>query len=446
MPPAGEVIEKIVTSVSPDQQCSLYLPSAYSVARKWPLLIIMDPRGRAPMALELFRASAETRGYVLMSSYQTRSDTAWAVTTDALKALLQESEQRFAVDHSRIYLAGLSGTSRAAWAYAKALGGTVAGVVGVAGARPHTLELDDQAVEFDYFGITGTTDFNHREMVELSEHLEQVGADHRLEIFEGGHSWPPPTLSNAAIEWFDLQAMRDDRIPASDEFIDEQLARAIERFELADQPLERHRRCSEIVRDFSEWHDVDSYEKQCEELASQPSFKQARTRRRKLFNQEVTYLQHRLASWLESIRHTDRSPPTVSRSMIDLQIKPLQKKAQLKDDPLTANSAQRLLDDVYANVSFYLPRDFRKAGDFERAVLALRLAVEIAPERRRAYWGLAEAYAASGRSDKAFEALRAAIALGKVDIERLETDSTWKTLRESPAWQEILELAGSASS
>jgi tetratricopeptide (TPR) repeat protein len=179
---------------------------------------------------------------------------------------------------------------------------------------------------------------------------------------------------------------------------------------------------------------------------SQSSFKQARARRRKLFSQEATYVQHRLAFWLESIRRTERSPPTVSRSLIDLQIKPLQKKSQLKNDPATANSAQRLLDDVYANVSFYLPRDFRKAGDYERAALALRLAVEIAPERPRAYWGLAEAYAESGRTEKAFEALRAAIALGRVDIERLETDPSWEALRDQPAWQEILELASSASS
>ena len=127
---------KVVTAASPDQQYSLYLPSSYSSAKTFPLLIVMDPRGRAVMALELFQQGAARHDYIIMSSYQTRSDTAWEVTTNALKALLIEAETRYSVDHTRVYLAGLSGTSRGAWGYANALIGTVAGVVGVAGGPP----------------------------------------------------------------------------------------------------------------------------------------------------------------------------------------------------------------------------------------------------------------------------------------------------------------------
>ena len=443
--PNGQVIRKIVTSSSPDQQYSLYLPSSYSVDRRWPLLIVMDPRGKAPMALNLFVEEAEARGYVVMSSYQSRSDTAWSVTTEALQALLQESEKRYAVDHSRVYLAGFSGTSKAAWAYANALKGTVAGVFGVAGARPHLIEVDDQEVEFDYFGVTGTTDFNHREMVELSEYLEQIGAPHRLEIFEGGHRWPPPEISNLALDWFDLQAMRDKRIPTENRFVDDHLKWAIDRFEAADEPLERRRRCFEIVRDFSGLRDVDAYEKQCQALGKDPSVKQALAKQKKLFNQETIYVHKRLAPWLETVRRTDRSPPSVSRSLIELQIEPLKKKAEQLEDPETAHHAQRLLDDVYANVSFYLPQEFRQGGDYDRALLALRIAVEVAPEKRRAHWALAEIYAQTGQTGSAIEALTKAIAMGRVDIERLKTDPAWESLRFLPTWQALIDQADSAS-
>ncbi len=445
MPPVGETVEKITTTVSPDQQYSLYLPSAYSVAKKWPLLVIMDPRGRAPMALELFRASAERRGYILMSSYQTRSDTEWSVTTESLKAMLQEAEARYSIDESRIYLAGLSGTSRAAWAYAHALKGMVAGVVGVAGGRPATLEVDDETVDFVHFGVTGTTDFNYREMVELAAYLDGIGAQYRLEIVEGGHAWPSAEITNQAIDWFELQAMRAKQAPRSVASVDKEFELAVERLKNVEGVLEEYRRTNEIIRDFGGLRDVDDYISRSANLAASGDLEEATIAQAKIFVQERTYLRQRFGPWLTRTRSSDQDLSTLSRSLMDLQIETLKKQVANKEDRDSANSAQRLLDDLYANMSFYLPRDFREVGDYDRAIFVLKIAIEIDPERRRAQWGLAQAYATTGQEKKAFETLRRAVALGQVDVERLETDPTWDTLRKKPAWQEILEAAKSAS-
>jgi tetratricopeptide (TPR) repeat protein len=148
---------------------------------------------------------------------------------------------------------------------------------------------------------------------------------------------------------------------------------------------------------------------------------------------------------LTRTRSSDQDLSTLSRSLMDLQIETLKKQVANKEDRDSANSAQRLLDDLYANMSFYLPRDFREVGDYDRAIFVLKIAIEIDPERRRAQWGLAQAYATTGQEKKAFETLRRAVALGQVDVERLETDPTWDTLRKKPVWQEILEAAKSAS-
>jgi len=441
----GEVVPRVVTRASVDQQYSLYLPSAYTREKRWPALVVLDPRGRAVMALELFRAAAERHGYVVLSSYQSRSDTAWAVTTEALKALLEETEQRYSIDPGRIYLAGLSGTSRAAWAYAHLLSATVAGVVAVAGARPHTIDIDDSEVGFDYFGITGATDFNHREMVELSLELVETGADHRLEIFDGGHSWPPPALAGSAIDWFQLQAMRAGEVPLENEFIDRQLEQSIDRFESSREILERVRRCQDICRDFAGLRDVDSYPPRCNELAEGKEYKQAVAKRRRIFDQEKIYVHRRLGPWLAKFHRDDEAPPTVSRSLIELQIRSLQKRAKSPNDVQGANSAQRLIDDVYATAAYYLPRDMRDAGNLDRAALSLQVAIEVDPARRRAYWALAETYAEAGRKKSAFETLRQAIALGRVDYDRLTTDASWQPLREDAAWAEILRLAEAAA-
>ncbi|MEJ2085281.1 MAG: hypothetical protein P8Y44_06330 [Acidobacteriota bacterium] len=440
----GEVVPRVATRASVDQQYSLYLPSAYTLEKCWPALIVLDPRGRAVMALELFRAAAERHGYVVLSSYQSRSDTAWAVTTEALKALLEETEQRYSIDPQRVYLAGLSGTSRAAWAYAHLLSGRVAGVVGVAGARPHTIEIDDSYVGFDYFGITGRTDFNHREMVELSLELVEADADHHLEIFDGGHSWPPPELAGSALDWFQLQAMRSGQVPTDIEFVDSQLEQAIARFESSREILERVRRCQDICRDFEGFRDVSSYPPRCRELVEGKDYKRAVARRSKIFDQEKIYVHRRLGPWLAKFHRDDQTPPTVSRSLIELQIRSLQKRATSPDDAQDADSAQRLIDDVYATAAYYLPRDMQEAGNLDRAALSLQVAIEVDPARRRAYWALAEIYAEAGRKKSAFETLRQAIALGRVDYDRLTTDPSWQLLRQDTAWEEILRLAEAA--
>jgi poly(3-hydroxybutyrate) depolymerase len=58
---------------------------------------------------------------VVLSSYQSRSDTNEIGTLRALQALLGEALHRFAIDRKRIYLAGLSGTAKTLWTRTDAL-------------------------------------------------------------------------------------------------------------------------------------------------------------------------------------------------------------------------------------------------------------------------------------------------------------------------------------
>src|SRR2546426_10166374 len=75
--PHGEVVGRISCKTDPTQTYALYLPSTYTAEKQWPVLVLMDPRGRAMVPMELFRNAAEKRGYVLMSSYDTSSDGPW---------------------------------------------------------------------------------------------------------------------------------------------------------------------------------------------------------------------------------------------------------------------------------------------------------------------------------------------------------------------------------
>lgn len=91
----GQVIEHLVCGADSERSYALYLPSAFRPDRRWPVMILMDPRGRALVPLELFRPAAEDLGYVLVSSYDTASDGPREPNILALRALLPEIEARF---------------------------------------------------------------------------------------------------------------------------------------------------------------------------------------------------------------------------------------------------------------------------------------------------------------------------------------------------------------
>ena len=74
--PRGEVVRQVISRTDRQQRYAVYLPSRYTSARRWPLLLLMDPRGQALIPLELVRRSAERYGYIVLSSYNTRSDEA----------------------------------------------------------------------------------------------------------------------------------------------------------------------------------------------------------------------------------------------------------------------------------------------------------------------------------------------------------------------------------
>ena len=405
--PTGQIVERVVTLDNEDQQYALYLPVAYGGSvREWPVLFVLDPRGRAVPGIERFLPAAERLGYVVLSSYQSRSDTFPEVTFNALNALLLDAQRRYRIDRRRFYLAGMSGTAHASWRFAQMLEDNVAGVIAAAGGVQTPTQGAPGEARFSYFGIIGTTDFNYQEMMRLEEHLLETGIDHRIEIFDGSHGWPPPELTNRALEWMELEASERGYIGPDDELFAAELARARAAAERTDDPLDRLRRYRYIVRDFGRSRDVDEVRAMVERFARDPRVEARRQQETKLAREEQTYLTARFGPWLAEMQSADRRPPTLKQSLVALRIAALRERSADQEDLFDSHSARRRLESVFTAVAFYLPAEFEKKGDLERIIRGLEVAVEIFPDRPRAHWRLAEANARAGRLPAAFAALK----------------------------------------
>jgi len=146
----------------------------------------------------------------------------------------------------------------------------VAGVIGCSGRLADDHDTDN--VTFDWFGTAGSGDFNHSETRLIESKLAEVHATYRVEIFDGGHSWPPVPMLREAVEWMELQAMRRGNRARDDAFIAKMLERDSAAAAKLDE-LNAMRRYDAIVRTFDGLADTSAAKKKADELRTSDSVK-----------------------------------------------------------------------------------------------------------------------------------------------------------------------------
>lgn len=440
----GQVVERVVSRADPGQAYALYLPSRYHGARRWPTLYLLDARGRALTPLARFKEAAERHGLVLASSYNSASDGPVQVTVDALRAMWTDTQARLSLDEKRTYLAGFSGTARTSCSLAAAAPGRVAGVV-LAGAGFPSDQPPRRGLPYVVFGIVGDRDFNYDEMRELDETLGKLGAIHRVEVFAGGHEWPPPSQAGVAVRWLEVQAMREGRVPVDADLVQELWASDLERArraESAGDALEAHRLYAALAAELDGLRDVSEAAARAAALAASPGY--ARALRGEQDRRQ------REARFLEQARQTlaAADPAEVSslpRTLGALQVRELKDRARDTSDPDAAAAAERRLNTLLAQTGFYLPRRYRESGEHARAAFFLALAAEIEPEEAGRWVALAAARARAGQRDAALTALETAAARGWSDAGKLEDEEAFQELRRQPRFERLLRAMRAAA-
>lgn len=431
----GELIEGLACERDPSQTYTLYLPSSYSPDRRWPAMLILDPRGRSVLAAELFREAAETYGWVLLSSNDTRSDGPIEPNVKALAALWPEVHTRYATDPARIYAAGFSGGAMIGWDLGRQTG-KLAGVIG-AGGRFAPFEFS-QRLDFPCHGTVGTTDFNYQEMRRIHAQLERWGTPQRLEVFPGPHSWMPPELARQGIEWMELQAMKAGSREVDRELVERLYERDLEGARELERPgsmLAALRRYAAVASTFEDLRPVDGARAKAAELGKSREVAKALADEERWEAFEGRQLE-KMGRALGRLMASE-APVPPAKLVKELGIAELRRRAE-KSANYSGVVAQRLLENLFSQTSFYLTRDLFAAGDYGRAVPVLSAAVEIRPENWVARYNLACALARTGRRDAAIEQLREAVAAGLPEPERMVEDEDLASLRDEPTFRELL--------
>ena len=114
-------------------------------------------------------------------------------------------------------------------------------------------------------------------------------------------------------------------------------------------------------------------------------------------------------------------------------------KRDTKTPGYKAESAQRTLEQIFVQTSFYVWRDFEEKKDFARAALCLEIATAIHPDRPRVWYDLAGDRAALRDQRSALAALERAIETGFTDRARLEGDERFASIRQTAEFSRVVE-------
>lgn len=440
--PTGRIVERLVSQSDTSQAYALYLPQAYRPDTVWPVLFLMDPRGRAPRALGLFQPAAERLGYVVISSYNTSSDGPAEPTYLAFNTMLRDVQQGLLVDPARLYLAGFSGTARLSWDIASHLRGHVAGIIGVGAGLPFPPAWLDTAFTENRFGVfltSGIRDFNYQEVRRLDRQLSRLGFRHSLVTFDGDHSWPPEEVASRALEWLTMDAMWRRRAPMDRRWVDSLAAArltAAGRDEVAGRRPEAYESFLAIVAQFDGLTDVDSARGRADELGRESSVRRYLDEMEEAEKREREFERH-IAAFIRAAGGP-KSRRELQRARSKFKVEDLKKKAAARGDEPAGLAATRMLETLFVQTGFYLRQELFQARRFEAAATALEVAHEVKPDNGNVCLHLARAYAQTGLEREALDKLACAAVGKSIAGEELGSDPLLAPLADHPEFQRYL--------
>jgi len=439
--PVGEMVEGLACASDPSQTYTLYLPPGLTNDRRWPVLLVFDPRGRSVLAAELFREAAADYGWIIVSSNDTRSDGPMDPNIKAVKALWPEVHTRLPADSKRIYATGFSGGVAVAFLLAKWTG-EVAGVIGTGGRFfPDQLEGTEEPV----FSVAGNTDFNFDGMHRVDEFLAAQGNPHRLVIFDGPHSWMPAAVAREGVEWLEIIAMQRGLRPRDAKLVDALFAADLavaEQLAADGRDVEAARRYREIQETYDGLHETTVVRTRAEGLESSQGYRKQKKELNRAASLEIDCGERR-SRQMSVLRFSEISP-SVRQLALDLEIAGLRRRAQASGPMGTA--AQRCLNGLYSGFSFYLPRDVLEEGRYAQASSSYELALMIRDDNPVVWYNLACARARLGHERDAMEALEQALDRGFNRFDLLATDPDLDTLRDREDFKALLASSSNAES
>ena len=260
-----------------DESFAIYLPTNFTMDRKWPLVLVFDMEGRGKRVVSMFTNAAEGQGYIVIGSNSILDTVSVSKNMLATGRLLKKVAELIPTDENRIYSAGFSAGGKFASLVPSFISG-FKGVISIGSAIPN-YELLTSKKAFHFMGIVGNEDFNYPDMVAARPTLKRLKFPNHLWVFDGGHEWPATEYIERALITATLHAMSKGSLPKNESFIADTFNKELDDYNdylSKNDFLTAYDRLSEIISIYQLHRPVDSLLDQRKLLRKNRSYRMAR--------------------------------------------------------------------------------------------------------------------------------------------------------------------------
>lgn len=283
----GRIIDTLAVNDSIPETFSLFLPTAFETAKKWPVLFVFDLEGNSQQALSGFIGAAEDEGFIAASSNSINDSISLSKNMQVTGRMVNKVVNMLPIDGSRVYVAGFSKGARFANLVPLFLK-NVDGVVSI-GASIQNTELLNSKNPFHFVGIVGREDFNYTELLEVEKTLNKLKFENQLILFDGGNEWPSKSEIRRALRFLKLSDMAKGTVEKDSSYVEEAYRselRAIEELISRNKMLLAEQYMGELQSVFRVHTNVDSLREERKRLRKGKAYRSQRRAENAAFFQE----------------------------------------------------------------------------------------------------------------------------------------------------------------
>ena len=410
---AGEVVERVFLKGKTDESFALYLPNSYDPQMPMPALFVFDPAARGFVGVETFKKAAETLGWIVIGSNDSRNGP-YERSFGQANRLFQDALSRFNLDQDHIYVAGFSGGARLATTLA-VLSDQIRGVIACGAAfSPNPGQIPPPGANFSYAGIVGNRDMNYQEMRKARDWLAKIELPHRLFFFNGGHQWPSEAHIQRALNWMSFQTGASSSSLRPDIYrnyfeMERSFADSLYR---KGQYFESAGEYQKLIDQFGSGFPMDSIWARLSQIRAMGDFRKQKKRDEALVEKEAI-LRKRFSDRFRS--EVEQASPPEKFTWWQREKDKLDAKYVASEMEGEKNLAARMYNFLFT-MAFEASNQWRRQDQYNKSRYCAYLLTVVFPENSYAQVRLAEEYALIDKPDEVIASLKRAEELGYSDL------------------------------
>ncbi|MFS4416702.1 alpha/beta hydrolase [Maribacter sp. 2307ULW6-5] len=199
----GAITEGLVVNDSLKETFSVFLPKAFDTERAWPIVFVMDLKGKGRQALSMFTAAAEQEGFVLVAPDHLSDSLSLSQNVLVTNRLFNRVATLLPIEKSGVYTAGFDDGARFASVLPTFIN-RIKGVIAV-NASMATTEVLNPKNPFHFVGVVSPESYNYTNLLNEKAVMKGMKMPHHLVLHKEDGMLPDPKTLGQALKIAALQ-------------------------------------------------------------------------------------------------------------------------------------------------------------------------------------------------------------------------------------------------